>query len=210
MTCPSLEELMEFLRGFVPPATKTAIEQHLSSGCPSCVKNRQWLHEILDAARRDDSFEFSEETIRWSVAQFKAISSMMPSRGQLLAKLIFDSLRPTQAVDVRSIASPISGRQMLYQSADYEVDLRLEPDEDARTVLVIGQIDATTRRNADLSRMNVQLVSIRAEEQPETKQTETDSRGMFRFRSVRDGDYDLVINLPEGDLLIHAIACRTE
>jgi hypothetical protein len=204
MSCPPLEELLQWLRGSLDPAAKSAIEVHLSAGCGNCEKNRQWLSGLLDVTAKDDSFEFSEETIQWSVAQFKVLSGMTKERRSLLSRLIFDSFRPALAADVRAAAPLLSGRQLLFEAEDYEVDLRVEPQDESTTFLVVGQI-VNTRSSVDVARVSVELVAAQ-----EKKKTETDARGMFRFRGVAVGDYDLIINLSEGDLLIHGIPCRTE
>src|SRR5262245_13934745 len=98
MACPPLEELLQFIRGSLEPSPSAVVEAHFSSGCRHCQENHRWLTEVCLLTKRDDSFEFPEETVQWSVAQFKAMSGMLPSRTQLLARLIFDNLFPRQAV----------------------------------------------------------------------------------------------------------------
>lgn len=210
MTCPTLEDLLVLVRGAMNDASKAEIQAHLSSGCRICAENHRWLTQILAATAKDDSFEFSAETIDWSVAQFKAASAAAPSRMQILARLIFDNLLPPRPVEVRSMAAPAISRQLLYQAGNYDVDLRLEQFEGADSILVLGQIVSAGKKPADLAALTVELRPHGAGLAPEvTKKTETDPRGMFRLHDVPQGEYDIVVRVLEGDLSINAITCRT-
>src|SRR5215831_1814723 len=122
MACISLDEILALIRGTIDPDQKAAAQAHISSGCKTCAENHRWLTEMLAVTERDDSFDFSEETIAWSVAQFKAASASAPSKMQILARLIFDNLLPVRIVEVRSMAAPAVSRQMLYQAGGYDVD----------------------------------------------------------------------------------------
>src|SRR5215467_4232481 len=130
MACATLEELLALIQGSIDAAAKAGIQAHMSSGCRTCAENHHWLTSMLAVTAEDHSFEFSEETIAWSIAQFKAASAGTPSKTQILARLIFDSFFPRRAVEVRSMAAPAISRQMLYQAGAYDVDIRLEQFED--------------------------------------------------------------------------------
>jgi hypothetical protein len=212
MTCPSLEELPQFVRGSLQGGGRANIEAHLAAGCGQCAANRRWLDDLLTVTARDDSFEFSEETIQWSVAQFKAAAGMAPSRAQLLARLVFDNLIPA-AAGLRSATAAAGSRQMLFQAGGYEVDLRIEPQEGSAAVLIIGQIVSAGRPVSELAGLPVRVVPVGTPAGPRTgeeKRTETDARGMFRLRGVPAGDYDMIIDVSEGEFSIHAITCRPE
>jgi hypothetical protein len=205
----SLDKILALIRGTLDPAEKTAAQAHISSGCKTCVGNHRWLTEMLDVTARDDSFDFSEEAIAWSVAQFRAASASAPSKMQILARLVFDNLRPVQTLEVRSMAAPSVSRQMLYQGGGYDVDLRLEQFEAAGTILVLGQIVSTRKKPDELAGLSVEMTRHGSGfGQHDNKTAETDGRGMFRLRDIAPGEYDIVIRLPEGDFSINAITCR--
>jgi hypothetical protein len=208
MACATLDDMFALMRGTMDGAAKAAIQAHMSSGCETCAQNHRWLKEMLAVVAKDDSFDFSEETIAWSVAQFKAASATAPSRTQILAKLIFDNILPPRPVDVRSMAAPAVSRQILYQAGGYDIDLRVEELEGTRAILILGQIVSTGKKPDELAGMNVELARHGSGfGQEDKKRTETDTRGMFRLRDVSPGEYDLVIHAPEGDLSINAITC---
>jgi len=209
MTCATLDELLALIQGTADVAARAGIQAHMSSGCKTCAENHGWLTQMLAVTSKDDSFNFSEETIGWSVAQFKAASASAPTKMQILARLVFDNLLPSRPIEVRSMAAPAVSRQMLYQAGGYDVDLRVEQFEAANAVLIMGQIVSAAKKPAELTGLSVELMRHDSGfGQEDKKQTETDARGMFRLRDVTPGEYDLVIHVPEGDLSINAITCR--
>jgi hypothetical protein len=189
-------------------AAKAGLQAHMSSGCETCAENHRWLTELVAVTAKDDSFDFLEETIAWSVAQFRAASAAAPSRRQILAKLIFDNILPLRTVEVRSMAAPAVSRQMLYQAGGFDIDLRIEQLEGTSMILILGQIASAGKKPGELAGMSVELARHGSGSgQEDQKRTETDTRGMFRLRDVTPGQYDLIIHIPEGDLSINAITC---
>ena len=211
MTCATLDELLALIQGTADVAARAGIQAHMSSGCKTCAENHGWLTQMLAVTSKDDSFNFSEETIGWSVAQFKAASASAPTKMQILARLVFDNLLPSRPIEVRSMAAPAISRQMLYQAGDYDVDLRLEQFEASLSILILGQIANKAKKAGELAGWSVELTRRgTGSAQEHKKYAETDTRGMFRLRDVTPGEYDIVIHVPEGDLSIHAITCRAQ
>jgi hypothetical protein len=204
MGCPSLEDLLGLIQGRLEGGTKTEIENHLPT-CSSCEEKRRWLSQMLDLTATDESFDFPEDVIHWSVAQFKAASANAPSRIQILAKLVFDNLQPAQAIEVRSAAPPAGTRQMLYNAGNYDVDIRIEQLPDVDSFHLIGQIMAAGNTGSSLEGLIIRLTG-RARDASAV----TDARGMFHLRSIKPGEYDLIITVPEGDVVINGITCRPE
>jgi hypothetical protein len=207
MACPPLEQLTDLIRGTIDRNHEATLKAHMSSGCRTCAENHRWLKTMLAATAEDDSFDFSEDTIRWSVAQFKAASASQPSRIQILARLIFDNLLPGQAVEVRSMAAPAVSRQILYEAGPYDVDLRLEQLEEKQSILILGQIVGRDAKSGGLVGVSVEIKKHGGDAQENGQRAETDARGMFRLRDVAPGEYDIIIHAPEGELLINAITC---
>ena len=211
MACPPIEEILRFIQGSLEPNSKAVIDAHFATGCGPCQESRRWLNEVFSVTAQDDSFDFKEEAIQWSVAQFKALSGMSPLRKRLPARLLFDNLMPRQALEVRSTAPPMAGRQMLFRAGSYDVDLRIELVEESATTLIIGQVVNAALLPLNLVGLIVRLVPHGADRATDQEyQTETDSRGMFRLRGMTPGSYDLIINTSDGDLWIDAITCGVE
>lgn len=207
MACAPLEDLLALIQGTLEAEPKALVEAHMSSGCGTCAENYRWLTTMLAVTAEDDSFEFSEETIQWSVAQFKAASAALPSKKQILAQLIFDNLLPARPVEVRSMAAPTISRQVLYQAGVYEVDLRFEQFEATGAIVILGQIVSTGKKAGELAGLSVEMRNASGAGPEDGKHTETDSRGLFRLRDVTPGEYDIIIHVPEGELSINGITC---
>jgi hypothetical protein len=158
MACPSLEELLGLIQETLESRTKTEIANHLST-CSKCMENHRWLAQMLDLTATAESFDFPEDAIHWSVAQFKAASASAPSRMQILAKLVFDNLLPARAIEVRSTAPPAGTRQMLYNAGNYDVDIRIEQLPDMNSFHLIGQIMAAGSTGSELEGSTVQLTA---------------------------------------------------
>ena len=204
MACPSLEELLGMIQKTLEDRTKTEVANHLST-CSKCGENQRWLSELLNLTATDESFDFPEDVIHWSVAQFKAASASAPSRLQIFAKLVFDNLLPAQALQVRSTAAPAGTRQMLYNAANYDVDIRIEQSPDTNSFHLIGQIMAAGNTGLQLEGLILRLTGTTSD-----ASAVTDTRGMFHVRGIKPGTYDLIIDVPEGELVINAITCRPE
>jgi hypothetical protein len=204
MGCPSLEELLGLIQGTLEGRTKTEFAEHLST-CSKCEDNQRWLSQMLNLTATDESFDFPEDVIHWSVAQFKAASASAPSKMQILAKLVFDNLLPARAIEVRSTAPAAGTRQMLYNAGNYDVDIRIEQLPDMNSFHLIGQIMAAGDAGSALAGLTVRLTG-RANDASAV----TDAHGMFHLRRIQPGEYDLIINVPEGDLVLNGITCRPE
>ena len=204
MDCPSLDELLGLIQQTPESRTKTEIASHLST-CSRCEETQRWLSQMLDLTATDESFDFPEDVIQWSVAQFKASGESAPSRMQILATLVFDNLLTARVVEVRSTAPPAGTRQMLYNAGNYDVDIRIEQLPDLDSFHLIGQIMVAGNTRSPLEGLIVRLTGGAS-----GASAVTDALGMFHMRSINPGEYDLIINVPEGDLVINAITCRAE
>ena len=204
MGCPSLEELLGLIQETLESRTQTEIASHLST-CSKCEENQRWLSQMLDLTAMDESSDFPEDVIQWSVAQFKAAGATEPSRMQIFAKLVFDNLLHARALEVRSSAPPAGTRQMLYNAGNYDVDIRIEQLPDMNSFHLIGQIMAAANTGLQLEGLIIRLTGEASD-----ASAVTDGRGMFHLRSIKPGEYDLIINVPEGDIVINAITCRPE
>jgi len=207
MACPSFENLLSLQQNQLEEDRKLSVMKHLSDGCEVCAENFRWIGEVITLARQDESFTFSEDVVRWSVAQFKVASAEHVSLPQFLARLVFDSLGPARFADVRSTpVSSGSSRQMLFRADMYDVDVRIEQAERQPGVYVIGQILCGEKRPGELSGFEVRMA--RPDDSTGAAaalQTSTDSRGMFRLTTVSAGEYDLHIRVPEGEIHVPAI-----
>ncbi len=206
MKCPTLDELFDSLNGQLPSHIRTEVDSHLEAGCIDCQEQRDLLMTSLQTASEDKSFEFAPETISRAVNYFKAqtVEEKRPL-GQILARLIFDSLMPSQLAPVRaglleSIAP--AGRQVLYNAGNYDVDLRFERGEDTNDEDLIGQILPGNSLPSDIDGVAVRLL----QGEIEVAHAHANKRGVFIFLRIASGIYELRIRVPDGEITINRVA----
>jgi len=206
MKCPSLTNLLDYLRGHLRADERVAIREHISRGCPSCQENQRWLEEVLRLTSEDKSFTFPEEVIQKVIAEFKDRSTPFRSPlRQLFTRLIFDSLTSQQPANVRfdpAIGGAVAERQMLFQSEDYDIDLRFEQAAEPGIEEMIGQVLPRQQRAQDLIGFSAQLF----QGEVEVDHAQIDARGIFKFAGVLSGIYDLKIQVPEGEIYVRGMA----
>lgn len=206
MNCPSAESLLDYLRDAVSAGERAEIGEHLSSGCPVCLEQRQWLASVLEVTAQDRSYDLPAAALARVVNWFRGEPSpQMRSVRRFVAQMIFDSLRPSEMAPMRSGlagAGAAAGRQILYRAEGYDIDLRFESGEDSSDEDLIGQILPEDRSPTASDNLSVRLVR----DQIEVAAALANARGVFKFAGLPSGIYDLRINVPEGEILINQVA----
>ncbi len=209
MNCPDLSSLFATMRHRASDPESAEIAAHLSTGCPHCRDNQQWLSEIARLKTEDESFDAPEELIQWLVAQFKVQSAdfaPQPSRlRRLIAELTFDSLTRGRLVGVRSelAGAEIAGpRRLLYHVDGYDIDLRFERAKRNALDEMVGQVLPEQKTIALLDKFTVRLLK----DEQEIMSSRADTDGMFVFAQVPAGVFDLKIEVPEGEIFINQVS----
>ena len=207
MACPTLEDIVDLQQGNLDGTRSAEIKAHFSMGCSTCSENYRFVQNVLDLTVRDDSFDFPEDTIQWTINQFKAAGATAPWQRQFLAQRIFDSFSPVRLAAVRSSPTrSLMSRQVLFRAGDYDIDIRLEATERDTSLQWIGQILHKQNGPGGVDGLGVRLVRLPEPAGPMSDlQTATDSRGMFRLTDVPAGEYDLEIRVPEGEVRVRRI-----
>jgi len=210
MKCPPLHHLFDYSRRLLAETEADAVKKHLLGGCEKCSENLRWIDEALTLAAQSRPVNLSEETIRSIVAWFKS-QPAHASRTvrKLMANMVFDSSMPNQLAFVREktpAGQPPEGRQMLFQTEGYDIDLRFEGVEDQSTEDLIGQILPNGEAQSVTAGVTVQLWR----EEQERMRAQTDDQGVFNFRRIPSGVYDLKIQVAEGEInLVRVSTART-
>ncbi len=206
MKCPTLDELFDSLNGHLPSHLRAEVDSHLEAGCLDCREQKEMLTTTVQIASEDKSFEFEPETISRAVSYFKEQTAEEDRPlGQILARLIFDSLMPSQLAPVRSgllEAIAPAGRQVLYNAGGYDVDLRFERGEDTNDEDLIGQILPGNRLPSDIDGVAVRLL----QDEIEVAHAHANKRGVFIFLRIASGIYELRIRVPDGEITINRVA----
>src|SRR2546430_16785562 len=121
------------------------MEKHIEDGCRKCEAVLKRWQSVFRMAQAESSFSPPEDAVRIAKAQFAAVASVRQGRP---VRLVFDSnLQPVTA----GVRGSISARQLLYETDELYIDLRLEPQREANRdrVCLVGQIlDRTSETRA--------------------------------------------------------------
>lgn len=192
----ALEELADFARNIGPADRLRAMKQHVA-GCRKCARATAMWERVAQAAHRLPSSEPPDSAVRIVKAHY---STRGPRKRKglksLLPELLFDSaLAPAQAGVRSSAANP---RQLLFGSGDYRVDLRIEPQDDADTVALLGQVLRASNPGKDLGSVVVSL----NEGSRVLAKSQTNRLGEFQLQCDLKPTLELRLMLPDVQLAI--------
>jgi hypothetical protein len=188
-----LGDWADFARGVVDEERKAAMNSHLDSGCDSCRKVANLWRHVNEIGRRESAYEPPEDTLRNAKA---AVRFQMPKEDiqymKIASKLLFDSQLQPQWVGVRSGESEV--RQLLFESGDFNVDIRIELMEDTLKVALIGQVLNASNLEGQIMAAPVTLLSGIHR----VAETVTNQFGEFRLEFILEEGLQLGILVPEG------------
>ena len=139
------EEWTDYVRGILPDAQRTALQNHLDRACESCMKLHATWQAIQQTAQTATLDEPSDGSLRIAKALFAMHKPEgQPSYASQMVRLLFDSALAT-ATGFRS-ASTVS-RKYVYSVGKYLDDIQLQDDERGRPTQLVGQI--TSQDGAD-------------------------------------------------------------
>lgn len=198
MKCPAFEQVIDYVDGRLTPAAAERVAAHLASDCAACAETRSWYEQVRAVAASDDTVAPPAWVFKQAVRIFDTARRprLVERVGEALARLVFDSLARPQLAGVRSTET--MHRQLLYRAGDYSIDLQVAPAGHERGSL-IGQVlregEATFESAAHL-----RLELLRAGES--VRSTVTDDMGEFKISDVDYGNYNLRIELAEGQITV--------
>ena len=131
---------IDFVRDAVSPVTKGTMQQHLDAGCGKCRETMQMWQDVFSVAKQENSYTPPSDLVRVVKSQFAA--TLPVSQARSTVRLVFDSLLQPAVVGVRG---SIPARQLLYETEELCIDLRLEVRRTERRVYMIGQILSRAR-----------------------------------------------------------------
>jgi hypothetical protein len=187
----SEEQWVDFARNAVESITKEKMQSHLDTGCAKCSQELAMWQHLHQVAQRTSHAQPSEGSLRIVKSAF---ASQWPAK-QLapqaaVVELLFDSFRTPVLAGVRSSAG--RSRQLLYGTATYRIDVRIEPQIDSEKVVLIGQILNSVEPKERLADVPVSLWKGRKMLAVST----TNHQGEFQIECEMDSSFRLMITLP--------------
>jgi len=145
-----IEQWADFSRGLDRDIDRSAMQSHLSTGCPRCGRLVNMLGSVAAIARTDMGYEPPASIVRLAKAIYQP---QKPER--TLARLVFDSFRAPLPAGVRT--QDRQTRHALYEAGGYYVDLRLDNSRPAHLATLVGQLADREHPGADADDVRVEL-----------------------------------------------------
>lgn len=133
--------LVDLVEGRISEAERAPISNHLDA-CPRCRAEVAQLERLIGLMRSDHAEDAPDHVIARAVRLFRP--QHVPETPNLLQRLVamlhFDSAQLSPAMGVRSTPDPQApaARQLLYRTAEHDLDLRVTPAGDAW--IIAGQV----------------------------------------------------------------------
>ena len=181
---------LDFVRKVLSPNMTSVMQKHLTDGCKPCAKTLAIWQKAVTASTADKKFAPPADAVRIAKARFG--TAVPQSRG---VRLIFDSLLQPAAAGVRG---SIAARQFLYETDEYYIDLRLEPQLEANRACVVGQV----LKRAGKERA-AQGVAVRLQEgKLPLAHTSTNEFGEFQLETGSEGSLCISISRGKAEEII--------
>ncbi len=167
------------------------MQQHLDEGCKQCATTLHFWCEVVALACKESALTPPPDAVHLAKGQF-ALAGSAPNRGVLL---VFDSLLQPATAGVRGLAS---ARQLLYETAEFSIDLRLQPHTEPKLTSVIGQVLSRVRGLHSTNAIPVRLCS----HDKSIVETLTNQFGEFHLEFESGHDIHLAIGWDHNNAIV--------
>jgi hypothetical protein len=185
------EQWIDFARNVIQSSVRQRMQTHLNTGCAKCSHEMALWQRMHQAAQRTSDLQPADGILRAVKGTF---ATQRVAKGQIpeatIVELLFDSFRTPVLAGVRS--SPSASRQLLYGTASYRIDVRIEPQIDTDKVVLIGQVLNSADPKERLGEIPVTLWKGRRV----LAASVTNHQGEFQIECEMDSSFRLMITLP--------------
>ena len=147
----------DYVRDLLGPADRTAMKEHLASGCQECAGAARRLRKLVAVADSEATYKAPG----YAVDYVKAIHPLQaPERVHVAhnqTNLTYDSFREPLPAGIRSQGQII--RHTRYEAGDHSLDLRQEIARGRSRVMLVGQITNQKEPGGQMPDVAVILVS---------------------------------------------------
>ena len=189
----TLAEWVDFARNAVESSVKERMQSHLDTGCARCSEELslwQRFHQVAQRTSGEQPSESALRVVRSAFAVCRPAKRDVRAAQSAIVELLFDNFRSPALAGVRSAAN--RSRQLLYGTASYRIDVRIEPQIDSDKVVLIGQVLNSMDPNERLSEVPVTLWKGRKV----LAASVTNHQGEFQLECEMDSSFRLMLTLP--------------
>ena len=201
MSCPSFEQLIDFLEGRLDPDLAIGLRRHLETGCVECASLEAWHKRVRSIAARDDRFNPPARAHSEALVLFedeKVSSWETDLSAAVVATLGFDSLKNVALSGARSAET--AERELVYRAGEFTIDVQITAR--ATGAEVVGQI--LRERESGFGSVASVLVDLTRKDEA-VWSTVTNEVGEFMMIGVDSGDYGLLAQTPKKSIKIASI-----
>jgi hypothetical protein len=191
------EEWIDFVRKLGETEKRTAMEEHLISGCEECHATQEFWARVTNEILREASYEPPDRLAQtakalWSLRQMPAALSTFV----VLAELVRDSFRMPAPAGVRSAG--LAPQSLLYRAG--QVHIALSVEEVSGQLSIVGQVIDMSRPNEEVADAQVTVVGAATGER---KAATTNEFGEFHLQFEPAGHVYIAVKVThEKEILV--------
>jgi hypothetical protein len=183
------ERWARFARGVVEDPERAVMEDHVSSGCLSCLSILSASRRAVDlldrwGAHAAHSWAPTIETRRGGRSR---AAEWLQSLSRIPARVVYERVSGPRPPGTSGLHYTI--RQAVFEAGDYAVNLRVDCDPDSGRRVVVGQVGSRSVPPRPLAYVPVWLLSGRAV----AARTVSNERGQFQLEYEADGRLRLAL-----------------
>lgn len=191
------EEWADFVNQMISNGQKTAMQEHLESGCKACEGTVELWRKVRGAAAVEANYQPPAEAVRMAKAAFAAAG--LPAKSKKtssLVEVLFDSFLQPAMAGARS--SGDGARQMLYRADPYQIDIHIEAKTEGSRLVITGQLLDVSNPAMVGRAIQVSISNRRGSE----VHTTTNQFGEFHGEIENTGDLYLSIPRPDDKQIV--------
>jgi hypothetical protein len=192
------EACADFARSAASPDDTVAMQQHLAAGCRKCEAMLKMWQSVTSVTEQELTYLPPDDQVR--VAKSLLPSAAVHAQPNLSVRLVFDSvLQPTAA----GFRGYVATRQLLYETDQYFIDLRLEPQRNSDRFALVGQVLDRSRRGMA---SHGQMVRLLRRNLP-LEQTVINEFGEFQFEFRAEHGLSIAIGMDLENVILLPLYC---
>jgi hypothetical protein len=188
----------DFARKLASAADTVAMQQHLAAGCRKCEAMLKMWQSVASVTEQELMYLPPDDQVR--VAKSLLASAAIRSEAHFSVRLVFDSVLQPSAAGFRGY---VATRQLLYETDQYFIDLRLEPQRNSDRFALVGQVLDRSRRGMASQGQMVRLLQGTLP----LEQTVINEFGEFQFEFRADVGLSIAIGMDLENVILLPLYC---
>lgn len=187
----------DFARNATSPDDTVAMRQHLAGGCRKCEAMLRMWQSVASVTDQELTYLPPDDQVR--VAKSLLAGMAIRSQANLPVHLVFDSVLQPAA----GFRGYVATRQLLYETDQYFIDLRMEPQRNSDRFALVGQVLDRSRRGMASQGQIVRLLQGTLP----LEQTVINEFGEFQFEFRAEVGLSIAIGMDLENVILLPLYC---